>query len=457
MKQTTAYLLLICLVSAMGGLLFGYDWVVIGGAKIFYEPFFQLENSAALRGWAMSSALIGCLAGALLSGKWSDRYGRKKMLIMAAFLFILSAVGTGATSDFNWFIIYRIIGGLGIGIASNVSPVYIAEVSPASIRGKLVSLNQLTIVLGILFTQIANWLIGDGFTAPDGTLTADGIEWAWRWMFWAELIPAVLFFILAFIIPESPRWLAAFGQEEKARRILVRIGGDEFAEQTLTDARQATQTKTEEVHWKALAKPDVRNVLLIGIVLAIFQQWCGINVIFNYAHEIFSAAGYAVSDVLMNIVVTGITNVIFTFVAIYTVDKLGRRSLMLIGSAGLTLIYLILGTCYYFGFSGWPMLLLVVLAIACYAMSLAPVVWVVLSEIFPARIRGMAMALSTFFLWVACFILTYTFPILNETTGASGTFWLYGLICLAGGLFIRIKLPETKGKTLGEIEKELVK
>lgn len=457
MKQTTAYLLLICLVSAMGGLLFGYDWVVIGGAKIFYEPFFQLENSAALRGWAMSSALIGCLAGALLSGKWSDRYGRKKMLIMAAFLFILSAVGTGATSDFNWFIIYRIIGGLGIGIASNVSPVYIAEVSPASIRGKLVSLNQLTIVLGILFAQIANWLIGDGFTAPDGTLTADGIEWAWRWMFWAELIPAVLFFILAFIIPESPRWLTAFGQEEKARLILVRIGGDEFAEQTLADARQATQTKTEEVHWKALAKPDVRNVLLIGIVLAIFQQWCGINVIFNYAHEIFSAAGYAVSDVLMNIVVTGITNVIFTFVAIYTVDKLGRRSLMLIGSAGLTLIYLILGTCYYFGFSGWPMLLLVVLAIACYAMSLAPVVWVVLSEIFPARIRGMAMALSTFFLWVACFILTYTFPILNETTGASGTFWLYGLICLAGGLFIRIKLPETKGKTLGEIEKELVK
>lgn len=457
MKQTTIYLLLICLVSAMGGLLFGYDWVVIGGAKIFYEPFFQLENSAALRGWAMSSALIGSLVGALLSGKWSDRYGRKKMLIMAAFLFILSAVGTGATSNFNRFIIYRIIGGLGIGIASNVSPVYIAEVSPASIRGKLVSLNQLTIVLGILFAQIANWLIGDGFTAPDGTLTADGIEWAWRWMFWAELIPAVLFFILAFIIPESPRWLAAFGQEEKARRILVRIGGDEFAEQTLADARQATQTKTKEVNWKALAKPDVRNVLLIGIVLAIFQQWCGINVIFNYAHEIFSAAGYAVSDVLMNIVVTGITNVIFTFVAIYTVDKLGRRSLMLIGSAGLTLIYLILGTCYYFGFSGWPMLLLVVLAIACYAMSLAPVVWVVLSEIFPARIRGMAMALSTFFLWVACFILTYTFPILNETTGASGTFWLYGLICLAGGLFIRIKLPETKGKTLGEIEKELVK
>ena len=213
MKQTTFYLLLICFVSAMGGLLFGYDWVVIGGAKIFYEPFFHLEHSAALRGWAMSSALIGCLAGALLSGRWSDRYGRKKMLIIAAFLFILSAVGTGATNSFNWFIFYRIVGGLGLGIASNVSPVYIAEVSPASIRGKLVSLNQLTIVLGILFAQLANWLIGESYTSSDGTLTAKGVEWAWRLMFWAELIPAVLFFIMALVIPESPRWLAAFGQE----------------------------------------------------------------------------------------------------------------------------------------------------------------------------------------------------------------------------------------------------
>lgn len=457
MKQTSVYLLLICLVSAMGGLLFGYDWVVIGGAKIFYEPFFQLEGSAALRGWAMSSALIGCLAGALLSGKWSDLYGRKKMLIIASFLFVFSAVGTGATSDFNWFVIYRIIGGLGIGIASNISPVYIAEVSPASIRGKLVSLNQLTIVLGILFAQIINWLIGESYTQMDGSLSSESIEWAWRWMFWAELVPACLFFILAFFIPESPRWLAAFGKQDKARQILVRIGGEDYAVQTLKDTQNNSMGKAEKVNWGALVKPDVRNVLVIGIVLAVFQQWCGINVIFNYAHEIFSAAGYAVSDVLMNIVVTGITNVVFTFVAIYTVDKLGRRTLMLIGSFGLTFIYLILGACYYFQLSGWLMLLLVVLAIACYAMSLAPVVWVVLSEIFPVRIRGMAMALSTFFLWVACFVLTYTFPILNEIAGASGTFWLYGLICLAGGLFIRTKLPETKGKTLGELEKELIK
>ncbi|MEG1577111.1 MAG: MFS transporter, partial [Clostridium sp.] len=192
-------------------------------------------------------------------------------------------------------------------------------------------------------------------------------------------------------------------------------------------------------------------------VLAIFQQWCGINVIFNYAHEIFSAAGYAVSDVLMNIVITGVTNVIFTLVAVYTVDKWGRRALMFVGSAGLALIYAAMGTCYFFGVSGLPMLLLVVLAIACYAMSLAPVVWVVLSEIFPTRIRGAAMALSTFFLWLACFLLTYTFPLLNEWLGASGTFWIYGGICLAGFFFIRTQLPETKGKSLEEIEKELTK
>lgn len=457
MKQTTTYLLLICLVSAMGGLLFGYDWVVIGGAKIFYEPFFNLEGSAALRGWAMSSALVGCLAGALLSGVWSDRYGRKKMLITASLLFVASAIGTGAVDNFNGFVVYRIIGGFGIGIASNVSPVYIAEVSPASVRGKFVSLNQLTVVLGILMAQLANWQIGELFTSGTETLSAESIEWAWRWMFWAELIPAGLFFILAFIIPESPRWLATKGQTEKASRILVRVGGETYARQTLAELAQLTGKQEESGDWRSLLRPGVRNVLLIGIVLAIFQQWCGINVIFNYAHEIFSEAGYAVSDVLMNIVVTGVTNVIFTFVAIYTVDKWGRRTLMFVGSAGLAIIYAALGTCYFLGISGWPMLLLVVLAIACYAMSLAPVVWVVLSEIFPVRIRGMAMALSTFFLWAACFLLTYTFPLLNEAVGASGTFWLYGGICLAGFFFIRANLPETKGKTLEELEKELTK
>jgi SP family sugar porter-like MFS transporter len=449
------YLLLITVVSAMGGLLFGYDWVVIGGAKIFYEPFFGLEGSAAMRGWAMSSALVGCLAGALLSGLWSDAYGRKKMLIVASALFTVSAYGTGAVDSFALFITYRILGGLGIGIASNVSPVYIAEVSPASVRGRFVSLNQLTIVLGILAAQLANWQIGNYFMPDKTLLSAEGIARAWRWMFWAELIPAGLFFVLSFIIPESPRWLAVNRKGEAARRIFTRIGGKTFADaevqliQGLPHARQKND-------WSALLQPNVRKALVVGIVLAVFQQWCGINVIFNYAHEIFSAAGYAVSDVLMNIVVTGVTNVVFTFVAIYTVDRWGRRALMFVGAAGLSLIYVAMGLGYFFHVTGLPMLLLVVLAIACYAMSLAPVVWVVLSEIFPTRIRGAAMAVATFFLWAACFLLTYTFPMLNEYLKASGTFWIYGGICMAGFLFIRSQLPETKGKSLEEIEKELV-
>lgn len=457
MKKNNLYLWLICMVSAMGGLLFGYDWVVIGGAKIFYEPFFCLEGSPLLRGWAMSSALLGCLIGALLSGNWSDSYGRKKMLIIASVLFVLSAYGTGAVDDFSWFILYRIIGGLGIGIASNISPVYIAEVAPASVRGKFVSLNQLTIVLGILMAQLANWQIGVHYTAGTEMLSAEGVECAWRWMFWGELIPAGLFFFLTFLIPESPRWLAAHRKADKAQSILLRIGGNDYAVQTLAEMAQLVMKQKEGSSWKLLFHPSVRKVLVIGIVLAVFQQWCGINVIFNYAHEIFSAAGYEVSDVLMNIVVTGVTNVIFTFVAIYTVDRWGRRSLMFVGSVGLALIYIILGICYYLEISGLPMLLLVVLAIACYAMSLAPVVWVILSEIFPVKIRGMAVALSTFFLWVACFLLTYTFPILNDLIGAAGIFWLYGAICLAGFLFIRSNLPETKGKTLEALEKELTK
>ncbi|GAB6007852.1 sugar porter family MFS transporter [Dysgonomonas reticulitermitis] len=456
-KKLFTYLLMICLVSAMGGLLFGYDWVVIGGAKIFYEPFFSLEESVVMRGWAMSSALIGCLVGALLSGVWSDRYGRKKMLIIASFLFTVAAIGTGAVDSFGWFVCWRIVGGFGIGIASIISPIYIAEVSPAAVRGKFVSLYQLTIVIGILMAQLVNWALGEYYTKGANELNTESVEWAWRWMFWAGLVPACIFFILSSIIPESPRWLAANGRLAEAEKILDKIGGRAYTQQTLSELKQVAKEKQEKVKWSELLHPNVRNVLIIGIVLAVFQQWCGINVIFNYAHEIFSAAGYAVSDVLMNIVITGVTNVIFTFVAIYTVDRLGRRALMFIGSIGLALIYLALGGCYWLGLSGWPMLLLVLLAIACYSMSLAPVIWVVLSEIFPVRIRGMAMALSTFFLWVACFLLTYTFPLLNETIGVSGTFGLYGAICFLGFLFIRKKLPETKGKTLEELEKELTK
>jgi len=447
------------MVSAMGGLLFGYDWVVIGGAKPFYEKFFDITQSPNLQGWAMSCALIGCLLGAITSGAFSDQFGRKKLLIFSALLFTLSAIGTGASNAFTPFIFYRILGGIGIGLASNLSPMYIAEISPAAMRGKFVSLNQLTIVIGILLAQIANWQIAEpvALNASDAEILASwNGQMAWRWMFWAETIPAGLFFLLMFFVPESPRWLAKNGNEIKVLTILGHIGGTEYAQTEFNSIRESMGTYSGKVNFKDLLAPGMKKILLIGIVLAAFQQWCGINVIFNYAEEVFAAAGYGVSDILFNIVVTGSVNLVFTFVAIYTVDKLGRRALMLLGAGGLAGIYAFMGAAYYFQITDWPLLLLVVIGIACYAMSLAPVTWVVLSEIFPNRIRGAAMAVATVSLWLASFLLTYTFPLLNNAFGAHGTFWLYGIICVAGLTFIYKKLPETKGKTLEEIEHKMI-
>lgn len=352
------------------------------------------------------------------------------------------------------------LGGIGIGIASNLSPMYIAEVAPASVRGKLVSLNQLTIVLGILGAQVTNWLIADPipaeFTGADILASWNG-QMGWRWMFWGAVFPAAAFFLLAFFIPESPRWLFLKGRLEKAKEVLSHIGGPQYALteiQTLTGSSVSSTESSGKL--KLLFSRPYRRVLLLGIVVAVFQQWCGTNVIFNYAQEIFQSAGFALGDVLFNIVVTGIANVVFTFVAIYTVDRWGRRALMLLGAGGLGGIYLILGACYYFQLSGFFMVLLVVLAIACYAMSLGPVTWVLLSEIFPDRVRGVAMATATFALWIGCFTLTYTFPLLNASLGSSGTFWIYALICAVSYVFLYCRLPETKGKSLEKLERELI-
>ena len=438
----------ICLVSAMGGLLFGYDWVVIGGAKIFYEQFFEIANNPAMQGLAMSIALAGCLIGALTSGILADRLGRKPLLLISALIFVVTAYGTGVFSNFNYFLVARFLGGIAIGIASGLSPMYIAEVAPTSIRGKLVSLNQLTIVIGILSAQIVNWLLaGDDMTW--------NLEMAWRWMFWAAAFPALAFLILALFIPESPRWLAMKGKKKKAMVTLTKIGGKEYAAMEMSTFDAGTGQK-EQGGLKLLSSKPYRKVLLIGIIVAMFQQWCGTNVIFNYAQEIFQSAGYDVDNTFINIVVTGIANLVFTFVAIYTVDRLGRRALMLIGAGGLAGIYLILGICYYMQVNGILMVILVVLAIACYAMSLGPITWVLLSEIFPNRVRAVAVATGTFALWVASFTLTYTFPFLNTSLGTSGTFWIYTVICAAGFLFFLFKLPETKGKSLEELEKELL-
>jgi len=513
----------------MGGLLFGYDWVVIGGAKPFYEPFFGISDSSLYQGWAMSSALVGCLFGTIISGMLSDRFGRRRLLILAGFTFTLSAVGTSLAPDFAWFNVFRWIGGVGIGLASNLSPMYIAEISPAEKRGRFVSINQLTIVIGILAAQLINWQIADrvptvgqlrllvstdaqvrdvygadydivaeraaanvitddaalavvkaGF--PDLAVivpaTADHDAEAnkavnqevmdtylletwngrqgWRWMFGVETVPAFVFFLLMFFVPESPRWLIKYGQDEKAQRILERVGGTDYARFEVADVKSTLASEEiAQVRFGDLLEPKLLTIVGLGVFLAVFQQWCGINVIFNYAQEVFREAGYGVSGIMFNIVITGIVNLVFTFVAIFTVDRLGRRPLMLLGAVGLAGIYAVLGTGYFLETTGIHMLILVVAAIACYAMSLAPVTWVVISEIFPNRIRGAAMSVAVFSLWVGCTVLTFAFPFLQRGLGAHGAFWLFGAISVVGFLVLLLKLPETKGKSLEDIEREL--
>jgi sugar porter (SP) family MFS transporter len=447
------------MVSAMGGLLFGYDWVVIGGAKPFYERFFDIASSANLQAWAMSCALIGCVVGAVISGVVSDKFGRKWPLLASAFLFMVASLGTGLAMSYTYFIFFRIIGGIGIGLASALSPMYIAEVAPTHLRGRFVSLNQMTIVIGILAAQIINLLIAQKVPvgATDEFIRASwNGQMGWRWMFYACAVPSALFFLLTFFLPESPRWLLKVGKADKAFPTLKKIGGEVYAHQEMKNIQSTLNDVTEKVDFKAILNPKFRPILIIGVVLAVFQQWCGINTVFNYAEEIFTAAGYGVSDTLFNIVITGSVNLVFTLVAMFTVDKWGRKKLMVLGSIGLAITYILLGGAFYFQLKGIAVLTLVIIAIAIYAMSLAPIVWVILSEIFPNRIRGAAMALATFALWIACFVLTYTFPLLNKGLGAAGTFWVYAAICLLGFVFILIKLPETKGKSLEEIEKEMV-
>ena len=429
-NYSRGFLYFICAVSAMGGLLFGYDWVVIGGAKPFYELYFGISDSPLLQGVAMSTALVGCLIGAMVAGAAADKYGRKPLLIVAAVLFTVSAIATGLFNDFTLFNIARFIGGMGIGVASALSPMYIAEVSPTEIRGRMVSLNQMTIVLGILAAQVVNMLLARDTSVVESQ--AWNLEWGWRWMFWAETLPAALFLLMSFFIPESPVYL----------RMKVAM---------------TSQQTEREAGLKELMQSKYAKVLLLGLVIAVFQQWCGTNVIFNYAQEIFVGAGFDVDGMFINIVITGIANVIFTIVALYTIEKWGRRTLILLGAGGLGLIYLTLGTCYFFEVKGFAMVCLVVAAISTYAMTLGPVTWTLLAEIFPNRIRGIAMATCTFALWVGCCTLTFSFPSMNAALGSSGSFWIYSAICFCAFIFLLRRCPETKGKSLEELEKELIK
>lgn len=487
-EKRTGFLFLVTFVAAMGGLLFGYDWVVIGGAAKFYEAYFHLKDTVVVAanagpwermladfrsptGWAQSCALLGCLAGALVSGVLSDKYGRKALLLLSAGIFLVSSAGIAFAGSMDMFVVWRILGGVGIGLASNVSPMYIAEIAPSERRGMLVAINQLTIVVGVLLAQVVNMLIAqkvpDALAIENARLTAAQIDelaatWnathGWRWMFGACAVPSVLFLAGACFVPESPRWLMKMGRRDKARAVLARIGGDAYADVASREIESSLAGSGSRIPFRELLDRRVLGVLAVGIGVAVLQQWCGINVIFNYAEKIFSAAGFTTNVSLTAMVGTGAVNLIFTLVALFTVDRWGRKPLMLFGLASLTAVYLVLGYC--FGanetqpgsVNPYVFLSLVLAAIGCYAMSLAPVVWVLISEIFPNRIRGVAMSLAVGALWLACFALTYTFPIMKERLGVAGTFRTYAVIC-AVGFVASLALRETKGRSLEELER----
>jgi MFS family permease len=540
-RYNMGYVWAISLVAALGGLMFGYDWIVIGGAEPFYERFLNLQ-SASEKGWAMGSALIGCLIGAIVSGGLSDKLGRKWLLVVSAIVFVISSIGTGLANTFLAFTLWRMAGGVAIGMASNLSPMYIAEIAPAAVRGRLVAMNHFTIVIGILLAQVVNFgiagygasldksaiekhavqngkaldakkvaeeltwqvpqdqreqLVADFMAAANargGTFDFEAVEqiveplsdqrveqklarvvahrdavelagrgltsWnvlpGWRWMFGVTAAPACLFFLLMFFVPESPRWLVKKGRSPQARSVLARVGGSDYADREVASVEETLVGEIEKVNFKDLFEPRMFKILTFGVILAVLQQWCGMNVIFYYATKIFQEAGWSVNAALFNIVIIGTVNLIFTIIAVNSVDRVGRRILMLIGFIGLALLHVLIGASYFFSASDIIVLLLTLAAIGVYALTLAPVVWVVLAEIFPNRIRGAAMSISVFALWTACFILTYSYPLLAEGIGTANTFWVYAAICAVGFVFTLRNLPETKGKTLEQIEKELV-
>jgi len=417
-----SYILRLSAVAAFGGILFGYDIAVISGAIPFITEYFDLTDW--WKGFVVSSVYLGCMAGAGLAGRFSDYYGRKKMLIVSAVLFAVSAIGSGLADTLPAFFIYRLVGGLGVGMASMLSPMYIAEVTPANIRGRFVALNQFAIVIGILAAYFVNYL-----------LLSIG-ENNWRWMFIAEAAPALIFFVAMMFVPETPRFLTKQGDYDKAFKILDKIGKTDFADFTLKEIQESVRSETKG-DIKQLIDRSLRLVLIIGIILAIFQQWSGINVIFFYAPDIFAKTGAGIESQLFQTVIIGAMNVACTIIAMWLVEKLGRKALLLISATGMALSYVIIGTLFYLeNLSGYILLVFSLTAVASYSAGLAPVTWVILSEIFPNRIRGQAMAIATFCLWIGTFTLTLTFPVFLERLQGSYTFWMYGVICVLGFLFI---------------------
>jgi sugar porter (SP) family MFS transporter len=456
-QQTNwAYLLPICLVATLGGLLFGFDTGVISGA---IEPLTaRFGLSYFMKGWASGCVLVGCAAGVLLVGPVSDRFGRRLAMFLAAAMFLASAIGTAFPNDIWTFIIFRIIGGLGIGIASVSTPMYIAEITPAHIRGRLVAVNQIAIVGGIALTSFINYFIAK--SGDQAWLIGDG----WRWMFAMGILPAVLFGLLLIPIPESPRWLIEKRREDKAKQILAKVGGPEFAAAEFDSIK--TALSQEQGTWGELFSSKLRLPLLIGVLLAILQQVTGINVFMYFGATIFktmSASTGVDAGLLQQCIING-TGVLFTLIAIASVDRWGRKPLMLVGSAGMGISLLVMGLMAQFltnpaAASGW-MLFFIVLYIACFGLSVGPVVWVILAEIFPTAVRGRALGLATFFLWTADYAVTQTFPLMDAPASwfvahfnHAFPFYTYAVFCVALiGVVWRL-VPETKGRSLEEIER----
>jgi sugar porter (SP) family MFS transporter len=442
MKSAKSYVIFVSVVAAIGGLLFGFDTAIIAGATRYLKDQFALNSLQ--EGWAVSVVLIGCMFGAGVAGSSSDRIGRKRFMLVSALLFLVSAVGCGLPRNIAEFVVFRFIGGLGIGSASILSPLYIAEISPARIRGALVSVNQMAIVTGILLAYLVNWIFAG--VGPSN----------WRWMFAAGALPAIIFFLLLVRVPESPRWLVKKGREEEALAVLTRVNSAETAAAEIQTIRETIAL--EKGSLAELFQPGFRRALVIAVVLAIFQQITGINAVLYYAPRIFESAGFERMSAIGQSTIVGLVNMLFTIVAIVLVDRVGRKPLLLTAAGGMGVSLVLLGAAFKFAaLSGSLILLIILLYIAFFAMAMGPIVWVVMSEIFPTRMRGSAMAIATVILWVSDFAVTLTFPVIADKLNQSTAFWIYAVMCAIDFVFMLFVLPETKGKTLEEIERQWIK
>lgn len=446
-RRHTAYLFGISLAAALGGFLFGFDTAVISGTIGFVKTEFAL--SAMLEGWFVSSALVGCVLGVSVAGVLSDRYGRKKVLLLSAALFFLSAVGCMLAGEMTTLIVYRMIGGVGVGVASMLSPLYISELSPAHIRGRLVALYQLAITLGILIAYFSNAMLEAG--SAEGMVSWLSVS-TWRGMFGAETIPALLFFLLLLFIPESPRWLTMNGASDRALDVLTRINGAERAKSVLQDIRKVLNQQPGGM--KEMLQPGMRIALVVGIAIAVLSQFSGINAVIYYGVQILDEAGFTLGDALGGQVVIGIVNVAFTFLAIWKIDQMGRKPLLIWGALGIILAHVAIGLLFFNDItSGYALLFFLLFFVACFAATLGPISWVVISEIFPTHIRGRVLSIATLCLWGANAILMQLVPWLLENLRPAGTFWLFAVLSLPILWIAWRVLPETKGKSLEEIER----